>query len=162
MENARSTGASSGEPGGGGGDGTGNGTQVNEDPCAGGQITNDTTVGGLEENIKSPGAGGGGGGGDSAVSGSLDPQEIRRVIKAHMHSIKYCYEKALKADPAMQGKVGVAFTIGVDGKVSSAKATTTGISAEVGACIEKEFLTFEFAKPSGGPVNVSYPFTFSP
>jgi hypothetical protein len=100
--------------------------------------------------------------GDSIVLGSLDPSLIDAVIKRNLSSIRYCYQRELAKNPALQGKVKVKFVIAGDGSVSSA---TTAIStlgnASVESCINGRILRMSFPTPKQGIVIVSYPFVFS-
>ena len=80
-----------------------------------------------------------------------------------MASIKECYEKELKRDPKLAGKITVGFTIETDGKVSETfiEGNTMG-NKTVANCITGRIRTWRFPKPKGGSVTVAYPFIFSP
>ncbi|MCC6808435.1 MAG: energy transducer TonB [Deltaproteobacteria bacterium] len=97
------------------------------------------------------------------VDGALDPQDIARVVKTRMAAIKECYERELKRNPKLAGKVVVRFTIDEEGRVTQAsiEENTLGEKA-VGACIVSRFERFRFPKPEGGAVPVAYPFIFAP
>ncbi len=96
------------------------------------------------------------------IMGSLDKEIIRRVIKAHINQIKYCYEKELVRSPGLFGKVNVEFTITAKGSVSQAKTKQSTLNnAEVERCIGAKIRTWKFPKPKGGGiVIVRYPFVF--
>lgn len=96
------------------------------------------------------------------VLGALDSADVDRVIKSHMASIRYCYQKELQSQPGLGGKVSVKFTIAADGTVSSATTRASTAMPAVEACLTARFLKMDFPKPrGGGVVVVSYPFLFS-
>ncbi len=100
--------------------------------------------------------------GDVITLGSLGRDEIDRVIKHNMASIRYCYQKDLQVHPGIGGKVTVKFTIAADGSVSSATTRPTNPMPAVEACLTTRFMSMQFPHPKGGGlVIVSYPFVFS-
>ncbi|MDJ0761776.1 MAG: AgmX/PglI C-terminal domain-containing protein [Myxococcota bacterium] len=100
----------------------------------------------------------------SAVDGTgvLSPQEVAKVVNRRLGSIKGCYERALRRDPTLGGKVTVRFTISGSGKVSAARTTLNELTPEVGNCIVSAFKRFRFPQPDGGALTVEYPFMFTP
>jgi|GEM_PF-1736681 len=100
----------------------------------------------------------------ASVKGSLDKDIIRRIVRAHINEVRYCYNKGLTKDPALKGRVAVQFTIGATGKVSAAEVSSTTLSDEdVADCIAKAVKRWKFPKPSGGGnVVVTYPFVLEP
>ncbi|MEN0063059.1 MAG: AgmX/PglI C-terminal domain-containing protein [Myxococcota bacterium] len=103
-------------------------------------------------------------GGDPIILGALDRSLIDEVIKRNMNKIKYCYQRELTKNPALQGKIVIKFTIAKDGGVAAAsKKSTTMNNASVEQCIVSQFMRMRFPEPKGGGiVIVSYPFLFSP
>lgn len=100
--------------------------------------------------------------GEITASGSLDSSAIASVVKSKISGIKYCYEKELKNNPKLAGKVTVNFTIGETGEVTQyAIESSTLNNAEVEQCILRMIRRWKFPAPSGGTVNVSYPFIFT-
>ena len=97
------------------------------------------------------------------VTGSLDKELIRGVIRDHLSQVRYCYEKALVRSPGLFGKVNTVWTIGADGRVRDAKVdSTTMAHPEVSSCITSKILTWSFPRPrGGGTVVVRYPFIFT-
>lgn len=113
------------------------------------------------------GSGGGGTtslGGDPVILGALDRSLIDAVIKRNMAQIRYCYQRELTKNPALEGKITVKFVIAKDGTVSQATTkSTTMNNANVESCINSRFMRMQFPEPKGGGiVIVSYPFVFSP
>lgn len=97
-----------------------------------------------------------------AYSGSLDKAILRRYLKRRLDAIRYCYEKALLARPALTGTLTAHFTIDATGHVVQSSATGLGDDA-VEACVAEVIGTIEFpVTPGGGTIAVNYPFTFVP
>ena len=93
------------------------------------------------------------------TSGSIDKEVIRRVIRLHINEIRFCYEKGLAQNPSIEGRVSVSFRIGASGAVeSSVVRESTLKSPDVEACIAGRVLRWQFPKPVGGSVGVTYPF----
>lgn len=100
----------------------------------------------------------------ATVTGSLDKDIIRRIVRAHINEVRYCYNQGLVKDPKLSGKVTVSFSIGGTGKVTSSKVKSTTLGDEnVGTCVAKAVKRWKFPRPTGGGVVVvSYPFVLSP
>lgn len=98
-----------------------------------------------------------------AAVGKLDPEIIRRVVRARFAKFRACYEKGLTANPSLQGKVTVRFVIGQDGAVVSAANDGSTLSDKnVVQCVVNAFQEISFPKPENGVVVVKYPIVFSP
>jgi TonB family protein len=97
------------------------------------------------------------------VEGSLDKDLIRRVVRAHIPEIRFCYNAALERDPKAEGRVIVDFTIGTEGRVTESKiGESTLADAEATECMRVAVARWSFPKPDGGTVAVSYPFVLEP
>lgn len=101
---------------------------------------------------------------DPVVSGGLTSQEILAVIRANLNQIRHCYEQLLQRSPSANGKVGVMFIVGNDGRVTSAVIKDSTISdAMMQGCVTGRIARWKFPEPRGGqPVTVNYPFVFNP
>jgi len=103
-------------------------------------------------------------GGDIGGTGEFDASLVVSIIKTRIKAIQACYERELRRNPALAGKVTVEFTIQPRGNVTDAKvaANTTGDDA-VARCVMETVERFRFNPgPSGGSVSYSYPFVFAP
>ena len=100
----------------------------------------------------------------ATVKGSLDKDIIRRIVRAHINEIRYCYNQGLTKEPDLEGRVAVKFTIGGTGKVTDSEVATTSLDNEdVEDCIAKAVKRWKFPRPTGGGnVVVTYPFVLSP
>jgi MYXO-CTERM domain-containing protein len=100
----------------------------------------------------------------ATVTGPLDKDIIRRIVRAHINEVRYCYNTGLVKNPSLAGNVTVNFVIDGQGKVaSSTVASTTLADTNVGACVANAVKRWMFPKPPGGAlVTVSYPFDLAP
>lgn len=95
--------------------------------------------------------------------GHLDRDVIRRIVRAHIHEVRGCYDIAMKRDPQARGRVAIRFTIAASGKVSdSAVAESNLADADVGPCIAAAVRRWKFPRPEGGSVELTYPFVLEP
>jgi outer membrane biosynthesis protein TonB len=96
-----------------------------------------------------------------AVDGDLDPNMVAKEVRTRLGAIKACYERALKRNPNLSGKVVIHWTITQAGTVSGVdiEQDTLG-DAEVASCIKSLIARWRFPAPSGGSVDVSFPFVF--
>ena len=117
------------------GDGTGNGV------VKGGRTTSDTgiddLVGGLGEAesrsiertadlVVVTGASSVEGSSTGGLAGRA-PEEVQAVVLKHNSSIQYCYERQLKRQPNLKGKVVVRFTITPQGTVKSVEVVSSNL-----------------------------------
>ncbi|MCB9750099.1 MAG: von Willebrand factor type A domain-containing protein [Myxococcales bacterium] len=98
------------------------------------------------------------------VKGELDRDIIRRIVRAHINEVRYCYNTGLNKDPNLKGRVTVQFVITGAGTVgSSVLEAATLPDTNVANCIAKAVKRWKFPKPKGGgEVTVSYPFVLEP
>jgi TonB family protein len=105
-----------------------------------------------------------GSGGDIGGSGDFDAALVVAMIKKRIGAIRACYEKELRRNPTLAGKVTIEFTIQPQGNVTGVKvaANSTG-DDNVGVCVKNAVGSFRFNPgPDGGSVSFSYPFVFAP
>ncbi len=100
----------------------------------------------------------------ATVKGALDKDIIRRVVRAHINEVRYCYNQGLARDPNLKGRVAVQFTIGPTGKVPVAVVAQTSLKdRNVANCVAKAVKRWKFPKPpGGGNAVVTYPFVLEP
>jgi len=95
-------------------------------------------------------------------TGALNPAAVNKVITRKMGAIKGCYERALRRDPNLSGKVVIRFTISGSGRVSAARPVSNELPATVSSCIVSAFKRFRFPQPDGGALTMEMPFLFTP
>ena len=97
------------------------------------------------------------------VVGRLPPDAIRRIIRQNFGRFRLCYEKGLRENPSLAGRVTVRFVIGRDGAVSTASNGGSDFTdPAVVSCVVRAFYGLSFPQPEGGIVTVTYPIVFSP
>lgn len=154
---------------------------VGKGPSSGVQIggaSGGMSTSGLNSLLRKDGqAGALGGKGDRAVSGKvvglksqlqkkgqgeLSKEEIQKVINQHIGEIQYCYEKQLRTQPGLAGRVVLEWGVNAQGRVSVVKVAQSSLqSAEATNCMMSKLKTWKFPQPRGGAVTVVFPFVFN-
>jgi TonB family protein len=94
--------------------------------------------------------------------GDLAREALAEVINLHLQAVRGCYERALLKAPALTGKLVVEWTVTASGRVTGAKVKSKTLdSAQVESCVLQQIVSWQFPKPEGGPVQVTYPFVFT-
>ncbi len=96
-------------------------------------------------------------------SKDVDREALARYVRSRKAAIQGCYEKELKRNPSLKGKVVVRFTITKMGRASEIgiEEDTMGNEA-VGSCIKAIIRGWVFPFKPEDDVPVAYPFVFSP
>ncbi|MEK7392286.1 MAG: AgmX/PglI C-terminal domain-containing protein [Fibrobacterota bacterium] len=91
--------------------------------------------------------------------GSRSPESILRVIRTHIGGFRYSYDKALKENPDIGGKISVRFTIAPSGDVVAIEivSSSTGVEA-LDAEIKEKARRMKFDSIEKGNVTVTYAF----
>ena len=99
--------------------------------------------------------------GSASSNAKRDPEVINGVVASHKTSIRMSYEKFLKRNPDLAGKITVRFTISASGRVTMVKIieNTTG-NPDLEQEIMRKIRMWQFESISEGDVTVSYPFVF--
>lgn len=94
--------------------------------------------------------------------GEISGDSVASVFRRRQSAIRRCYEKSLRTNPDLEGKVTIRFTIGPAGRITSISVVqdTTGDSA-IGRCIVSRVRGWRFSPPRNGSVTFSYPFILS-
>ena len=92
-------------------------------------------------------------------TGYLPPERISQVIKGSLHSLRRCYEHALRQSPALEGKVTLAMRVAADGHVARAQAKGSNELPEpLAHCLAQQARGMVFPKPEGdGAVSFEVP-----
>ena len=96
-------------------------------------------------------------------TGELSKDEIQRVITSHVGEIQYCYEKQLRQNTGLAGRVVLEWVVTATGAVSVVKVSTSSLSStEATNCMMDKVKKWKFPKPRGtGGVTIVYPFVFN-
>ncbi len=100
----------------------------------------------------------------ATIKGTMDKDIIRRIVRAHINEVRYCYNQGLARDPNLKGRVSIQFNIGPTGSVPVAVVADSSIKdTNVSNCIAKAVKRWQFPKPpGGGSAVVTYPFVLEP
>lgn len=103
---------------------------------------------------------------DAGVTYAVDKDGIRSAIREKVPDLRDCYEPWLLANPELQGRIKVAFTIDEDpdtglGHVSEIGVLDGGMDhLAMQGCVMNVFKDLRFEAPQHGPVKVNYPLSF--
>jgi serine/threonine-protein kinase len=94
--------------------------------------------------------------------GTIDASRITATIRAHADEIQGCLERARMDRPDLQGRVVVQSTIGPDGRVQSASASSNiDGGSRLQGCVVAAWRSWTFPAPAGGvPATISKTFNF--
>lgn len=100
---------------------------------------------------------------EASAKGTLDKALIRQVVRQHLGEVQQCYKAQLQTNKDLAGRLTVRFTIDPGGKVVESRIEATSLgSPACEKCIADAVRGWEFPRPSGGKVVVSYPFVLAP
>ncbi len=95
--------------------------------------------------------------------GGCDKADIAANVRARAATLRACYESQLFAQPDLNGRITVQWTIQSDGKVASLTAVEdTMHNAAVTQCVLRAIGRITFAKPAAGICVIQWPFAFTP
>jgi hypothetical protein len=100
--------------------------------------------------------------GRTEVSGKLDPNEVRAVIRAHRNEVHHCYQKGLLENDRAAGVVRVVFHLNPSGRAMECRIDENLSVSSVGQCICARIQTWRFPQPEGGMARISYAWTLAP
>ena len=92
-----------------------------------------------------------------------DVMSVKKTMRRYNGRIKACYERQLKSNPDLKGKVTVSFEISTSGSVSAAAIEeNTTRNKDLGKCIVREIGRITFKPPPEDDIEVAgYPFILS-
>jgi hypothetical protein len=77
------------------------------------------------------------------TTGPLDRDVVRRIVRAHLNEIRFCYNQGLALDLA-EGEVAAAFEIDAGGHVRATKASSSDLAPRTTRCIERAVERWRF------------------
>jgi len=92
--------------------------------------------------------------GDVRGSGGVDAEVVRRVVRARLHPVRYCYERARASDDSLEGRVTVDIAIDATGRVTSANAR--GVASAVSDCVARQAHRWRFPADQAGSATLTY------
>lgn len=95
------------------------------------------------------------------IEGTLDSDRVAMTIRRGMAAVTTCYQRALKRNPKLGGKIGVRIMINAVGRVTGVEIDSDSMGdSQVTACIQSYVMRWRFPAPEGGPAEVAVPFVF--
>ena len=93
--------------------------------------------------------------------GDLPIAEVRKAVARYGGEVRSCYEKALKNNNVLQGKLTVRMNVAKSGSVSH--VSFGGLNdGSLRTCVRQRAIKWSFPKPIGGCATVSAPFSLVP
>ena len=97
------------------------------------------------------------------VDGTMNTDATYRIIRRGMTCVKTQYQRSLKRDPSLSGKVAVCFTVDPMGRVGTINIEEDSVSDSmltngIKSCIKR----LRFPPPEGGSAEVCVPFILTP
>jgi len=103
-------------------------------------------------------------GGQGYRNANRSQDAIQKVLLEHVPAIRYCYERELKRNPELKGKVTVRITVGPDGSVKEANIAASTLNDErVERCIlsrTRMWKDFPAIDPGEGDVTFKQVYSF--
>ena len=96
-------------------------------------------------------------------TGELSTGDIQRVIDSHVGGIQYCYEKQLRTNAGLAGRVVLEWTVSTSGSVSVVKVARSSLASnDATKCMMDRVKNWKFPNPRGaGAVTMLYAFVFN-
>ena len=95
------------------------------------------------------------------VEGGMSRAMVKQVIDQHLEEIQFCYESALLDNPSIMGRIVYEWKILMSGRVGEVRIVSSSVNShQIHDCIKSAIKSWQFPKPVGSEVVVSYPFVF--
>ena len=86
---------------------------------------------------------------EGGKSGGRDPESVMSVVNSHRAAIEYCYQRALRKNPNLKGKISVRFTISPAGQVKNVEIISNTLSdSGVEKCIIQKIKSWKDFGPA--------------
>lgn len=95
--------------------------------------------------------------------GTYTKTQVERLSSLVRSRVQRCYERSLKVNPSIWGRINVRFSVSISGEPRAVKVSSlTGGDRAVNACIEQSIGVERFPAPLGGYIPVEQNITLSP
>jgi len=103
------------------------------------------------------------GGGCAGECKGEAPGNLRATLSAKGAQARGCYERALRQNNMLQGRIKIGLRIAPNGSVCSANVTSNELGDPgVASCVVQMFRSSTFPSPQGGCVDAEVPLKFEP
>jgi hypothetical protein len=93
----------------------------------------------------------------------FEPEDLVKFIKRHMGAIKFCYDRELKSEPTLHGRISIRFTLASTGRLTDITVEKNTLETEaVGSCIVRLMSGWLMTSRPEEDVTVTFPFVFAP
>lgn len=93
------------------------------------------------------------------IEGGMSREMVKRIIDQHMEEIVYLYEMALRSNPNIMGRIVFEWKILMSGRVGEIRIVASSVNSnELHDGMKAAIKSWQFPKPVGTEVVVSYPF----
>lgn len=94
-------------------------------------------------------------------TGTIDPQTVKNFFRTHEGAVKACYERRLKINPMLEGKIDLNIVVHSSGKVGAITRNADSVrDTEMFDCIRRTIRGWKFPQPEGGQVVIAKTFNF--
>ena len=95
------------------------------------------------------------------IQGTIDTNEVNRYMNAHFNQVKACYERRLKTNLLLEGKLDLNIHVGLTGAVKGVSVNSDTVrDSKMRSCVKKVIRKWKFPKPKGGEVTIAKTFNF--
>jgi len=102
-------------------------------------------------------------GGGCGTCGGEAPAQLKSALASAANGARGCYERALRQNAMLQGKMLVSVKIGSHGNPCSANMLSDTLGdPSVASCVLQKFRGGQFPPPQGGCAEVNVPISFIP
>lgn len=93
------------------------------------------------------------------TTGAIDQAVAARVVRRHLHPIRFCYERELSSNAGLSGELTLRLDVGPDGRVTGTQVSGSTMPASVERCVRSQSNRVRFpAVEGGGTVTAPYSF----
>lgn len=95
------------------------------------------------------------------LSDATSVTDIQRVVDQHAGAIMSCYQKQLKRQPDLEGKLTAQIRVNASGQVHGVRLQHNTVGAEVGGCVQRKIRGWKFPVRSKGSFTIHQTFVFA-
>ncbi len=92
----------------------------------------------------------------------IDADRAAAALRARIDDIRGCYEHELSHDRTLEGRTEVHLRVDASGEITRRTVVAPARFAAFGRCLQGVLRELSLPRPTGGWVELAFPFTFSP
>jgi TonB family protein len=95
------------------------------------------------------------------IDGTMNVNAVAQTIRRGMSAVRTCYQRGLKRNPDLAGKITIRLNVNTMGKVTSVVVDSDTLGdPQVASCIKNYARRWRFPPPDGGSAEIAVPFNF--